>query len=121
MITDPIADTLIRIRNAQAVSKKTVIVPYSKKRLRILKKLQEKGFLNEVEKKDALINVSFGKIIQGAKRVSKPGQRIYVKAKEIKKVRGGYGISLISTSQGVMDNEEARKRKLGGELLFNIW
>ncbi len=121
MITDPIADTLIRIKNAQAVSQKTVTMPFSKKRFSILKVLQEQGFLEKVEKKDSLLEVSFQKLIQGVKRISKPSQRIYIQAKDIKPVRGGYGLSIISTSQGIMTNKEARNRKLGGELLFNIW
>ncbi len=121
MITDLIADTLVRIKNAQAVSKETVVMPYSKKRYNILKALESQGFLAKVEKKDSSLQASFQKNIQGIERVSKPGQRIYVQAKDIKPVKGGYGLSIISTSQGIMTNKEARNRKLGGELLFNIW
>ncbi len=121
MITDPISDTLIRIKNIQAVDKKIVIIPFSKTRYKILQILQKEGFLNEVEKQNLSIQVILGKKIQGMKRISKPSQRMYVKAKEIKSVRDGYGLSLISTSQGIMTNKDARNRKLGGELLFNIW
>ncbi len=121
MSTDPIADTLCRIKNAQAVNKKTVTVPVSQKRYRVLKVLEKEGFLDKVEKKDSLIKFVLKKEIEGIQMKSKPGQRLYVKAKDISLVRGGYGLSLISTSQGVMSNKDARNRKLGGELLFNIW
>ncbi len=121
MTTDPISDTLTRIRNAQAVSKKTVFMPISKIRYKLLQVLEKEGFIDKVAKQDSLLCVSLGKIIQGMERQSKPGQRIYVRAKDIKPVRGGYGLSLVSTSQGIMTNKQAYKRKLGGELLFNIW
>ncbi|MDD5606303.1 MAG: 30S ribosomal protein S8 [Candidatus Pacebacteria bacterium] len=121
MTTDSISDTLTRIRNAQAVSKEIVIMPFSKIRYKVLQILEQEGFLNKVEKQNSLLQVSLKKNIQGMERQSKPGQRIYVRSKDIQSVRGGYGLSLISTSQGIMTNKEARKRKLGGELLFNIW
>jgi len=131
MITDPIADTLTRIRNAQAVSHKTVTVPFSKLREELLKILVKEGFLKKIERrkrgnlKMIRIHLNYttegSPLISGLKRVSKPGRRIYKKAKEIRKVRSGYGIAIISTPKGLMTDKEARKNKVGGEVLCEIW
>ena len=129
-MTDPITDMLNQIKNAQAVGKTDVLVPFSKIKNEIAAVLSASGFVGEVKK------VAKGKInalkiflkyndnlpaITGIKRISKLGQRIYQNVHEIKKVRGGYGISIISTSKGLMTNREAKKNKLGGEVLLEIW
>jgi len=133
-MTDPVADMLNRIRNAQAVLKETVDIPLSNLRYEIAKILEKGGFVAEVEKKGKKtkkvieITLKYNEkipVISGLKRISKPGQRIYKKAKELKPVKGGYGIAIISTSKGggggLMTDKEARKQKLGGEVICEIW
>ncbi len=130
-MTDPITDMLNRIRNASAVSKETVSIPFSKLKYQMAEILHQKGFVSKVEKKGRSINKTIevklkydkenNPVILGLKRISKPGQRIYVGSKDIKKVRGGYGIAIISTPKGLMTERDARKNKLGGEILCEIW
>jgi len=130
MMTDPIADMLIRIKNAQAVLKPTVDIPYSKIKYQIALILAKEGFIEKVErkfrknKKVLRIGLKYQDgqpAIADMKRVSKPGRRIYLSHKEIKPPKGGYGIAVISTSQGLMTDKEARKRHLGGEVLCEVW
>ena len=127
---DPITDMLNRIRNAQAVLHPQVEVPFSNLKLEIAKVLEKKGFIEKVtrsgkkEKKSLEITLKYeNKVpaITGLKRVSKQGQRIYLSAKKIRKVKGGYGITIISTSKGLMTGREARRQKLGGEILCEVW
>jgi len=137
-MTDPITDMLNRIRNAQAVFKETVDIPFSNLKYKISKILERENFIEKVEKKGRKAK-KFIKIIlkylpsqaledkvklaaiSGLKRISKPGQRIYLPAKKIRRVRGGYGIAIISTPRGLMTDKEARKKKLGGEVLCEVW
>lgn len=130
MITDPITDMLNRIRNAQAVSKETVDVPFSKFKYGIAKILEKNGFILKVEKKskkskDTLeITLKYnGKegVVSGLRKVSKPGQKIYSDYLNLKRVKGGYGIAIISTSKGLMTDKEARNNKIGGEVILEIW
>jgi|SRR3989344_8575905 len=129
-MTDPITDMLNQIRNAQAVQKTEILIPFSMLKNEIAMILSKSGFLGEVKKavkgkvkslKIVLKYENGAGVIDGVKRVSKPGQRIYAKADEIKKVRGGLGVSIISTPKGLMVGGEARKAKLGGEVLLEIW
>ena len=129
-MTDPIADMLNRIRNAQAVLKETVDIPISNLKYEVAKILEKGGFVSGVEKKGKKakkvieITLKYNEkipVISGLKRISKPGQRIYKRAKELKSVKGGYGIAIISTSKGLMTDKEARKQKLGGEVICEIW
>lgn len=129
-MTDPITDMLNRIRNAQAVLHPTVEIPFSKLKHKIAKILEAEGFVTEVTRKGRkagkFISIKLKyqdkePAILGLKRISKPGQRIYAPAKKIKSVRGGYGISIISTSKGLMTGKEARKKGLGGEVICEIW
>jgi small subunit ribosomal protein S8 len=126
-MTDPIADMLNRIRNAQAVSKETVVIPYSNLKYEIAKILEEQKLIGKIEKKGRSprkiieIALKYPAVISGLRRISKPGQRIYARVKEIKPVRGGYGISIVSTPKGLMTNKEARRKKLGGEIICEIW
>jgi len=130
-MTDPICDMLNRIRNAQAVLKETVDIPFSDLKYGIAKILEKKGFVAKVEKKGKKVRRTIEitlkydanqPVISGLKRISKPGQRIYKKAREIKPVKGGYGVAVISTpKEGLMTDKEARKKKLGGEVICEIW
>ncbi|PJE69796.1 MAG: 30S ribosomal protein S8 [Candidatus Staskawiczbacteria bacterium CG10_big_fil_rev_8_21_14_0_10_38_10] len=127
---DPITDLLNQIRNAQAVSKTEIAIPLSKMKYEIAKILLSEGYISEVQKaktdKKKILKIVLKynngmPAITGLKRVSKSGQRIYAKASAIKPIRRGYGISIISTSKGLMTNKKARKIKLGGEILCKIW
>jgi small subunit ribosomal protein S8 len=129
-MTDPITDMFNQIRNAQAVKKTDVLVSLSKIKHEIAKILSAEGFIGEIKKTvkgknkalKIILKYSDGApVISGMRRVSKPGQRIYAKTSEIKRVRGGYGVSIVSTSKGLMTNKEARKMKLGGEVLLEVW
>lgn len=131
MYTDPIADMLNRIRNAQAVEKQTVDVPFSLIKYNIAQCLEGEGFIEKIvkkkkEKKKFLgITLKYNEdntpVITEIKRVSTPGQRIYKQKKELFQVKGGRGFSIISTPKGVMTNREAKKRGLGGEVLCEVW
>jgi small subunit ribosomal protein S8 len=129
-MTDPVCDMLNRIRNAQAVLRETVEVPFSNLKYEVAKILEKKGFIAKVEKKGRkmkrIIEIALKydtnqPVISGLRRVSRPGQRIYKKTKEIKLVKGGYGVAVISTPKGLMTDREARKKKLGGEIICEIW
>jgi len=129
-MTDPISDLLNRIRNAQAVSKEQLSVPFSNLNHEIAKILEKQGFIKKVEKKGRTYNkvieitLKYDEkkpAISGLKRISRPGQRIYKKFKDVKPVKSGYGILIISTSKGLMTDKEARKQKLGGEVMCEIW
>jgi len=128
---DTIADMLSKIRNAQAVRQESVDVPFSKIKLEIARILLERGFVKEVKKikkqghKFIRIFLKYTSaktpVISGLRRISKPGRRIYRKKEEFKKVKGGYGFAIVSTSKGVMTDEEARKNKVGGEVICEVW
>jgi len=127
---DPIADMLTIIRNGQAVAKETVEVPYSNLKYEVAKLMEKEGFLGKVEKKGRVKKVieiglkysdDKSPVITGLKKISKPGQRIYLSALKIRKVRGGFGFSIISTSKGLMTNKEARKQNVGGEIICEVW
>ncbi len=127
MNTDPVADLLTRIRNASKVSKETLTVPYSNFKNEILTLLKKRGYVTDIKVvksgKFRELEVSLPKTEEPLhlKRISKPGQRIYVNKNKIPKVLEGLGIAIISTSQGLMDDDSARKARLGGELLCEIY
>lgn len=129
MMTDPIADLLTRIRNASLVGKKEVSVPFSKMKLTIANILVREGYLAKVEEtKEKLpfltltLKYSDGQsVVQHLKRVSTPGHRAYVKSDDIKKVLNGMGMAILSTPQGLLTDKEARKAKVGGELICEIY
>lgn len=118
---------LTRIRNAQLAEHKTVDVPLSKIKVEIAKILKREKYIDDYKKtgkgnkKMLEIDIIYPAAIKEIKRVSKPGQRIYVDASALKRIKNGYGISVISTSKGLITNKEARKARLGGEILFEIW
>ena len=124
---DPISDMLTRIRNAQKAEHKSVIMPLSKIKLEIAKILKKEGYIEELKKSDKKgskyleIDLKYPAAINEIKRISRPGQRFYIKADKIKQVKSGYGCSIISTSKGLMTNKEAKKSGLGGEALLEIW
>ncbi|MDR1616517.1 MAG: 30S ribosomal protein S8 [Syntrophomonadaceae bacterium] len=130
-MTDPIADFLTRIRNGNMVMHETVEIPSSRIKIAIARIMREEGYIKDFEYiedgKQGIIRVylKYGtnkqKIITGLKRISKPGLRVYVKKDEIPKVLGGLGTAVISTSQGLMTDKNARKSKLGGEVICYIW
>jgi len=129
-MTDPISDMLTRIRNSQAVCHETVVVPFSKIKFEIAKVLEKEEFISFVEvrgkkvKKTIEIGLKYkdgASAIATIKRISRPGQRIYVKKNEIKLVREGHGLSIVSNSQGIMTDREARKNGLGGEVICQVW
>ena len=130
-VTDPIADLLTRIRNANQMRYQEVSVPASKMKLEIVRILKEEGYIVDfkVEKQDVQDNINitlkYGKnkerVISGLKRISKPGLRVYAKAEEIPTVLNGLGIAILSTPNGVMTGKEAKKQNVGGEVLAYIW
>jgi small subunit ribosomal protein S8 len=131
MMTDPISDMLMRIKNALMARHKTVVVPGSKLKLEIARILKDEGFIEDyrvIEEKPQIkieIVLKYDEkkrpVIAGIKRVSKPGRRIYRGYKELPRVLDGMGMAIISTSQGIMTDHEARKRRLGGEVICEIW
>ena len=126
MMTDPIADMLTRIRNAHLALHKEVSVPSSKMKEAIAAILKQEGYVDDVTVEDHNINIQLkyfmGKpAIEGLKRMSKPGRRVYVGAHEIPRVQNGLGICILSTSHGVLAGNTAHQMKVGGELLCEIW
>ena len=129
-MTDPIADMLTRIRNANQMKHATVSMPASRLKLEILEVLKNEGYISEYEKvedgKQGVIKVTLKynnkeRVIKGLKKISKPGLRVYVKSTELPKVLNGLGIAVISTSNGIMTDHEARQKKLGGEVIAFVW
>lgn len=132
-VTDPIADMLTRIRNANVVYLETVDMPVSKMRLEVARILKEEGYIRNyktiTDPKSAhpilRVTMNYGpdkvRVIQGLRRISKPGRRIYVGKDDLPKVIGGLGIAMISTSAGLMTDADARKRGLGGEVVCYVW
>ncbi|MFA5175079.1 MAG: 30S ribosomal protein S8 [Patescibacteria group bacterium] len=129
MMTDPVADMLTRIRNASLVHKKEAVVPYSKLKMNIAKILEREGFLDKAEEiTEGLLSILLKlkyvngvPAIQHIERISKPGHRRYVSKDEIKSVLNGFGISIISTSKGILTNKEAKKNNIGGELICEVY
>ena len=126
-MTDPIADMLTRIRNANQMRNKEVSMPVSKMKLEIAKILDAEGFITSYTVKDntLTLNLKYGqnkeRVITGLKRISKPGLRVYAGADEIPHVLNGLGIAIISTPKGVMTDKLARKNNVGGEVIAYIW
>ena len=131
VVTDPIADLLTRIRNAMTAKHETVTVPASKMKKSIVDILLNEGFIKNAEvveesgHSNIVITLKYGahgeKVISNLKRVSKPGLRVYCGCEDLPSVLNGLGIAIISTSKGVMTDKEARKNKIGGEVLAYIW
>ena len=129
-VTDPIADFLARVRNGARAQKQEVLIPYSKIKAEIARIFKEEGYISDysvdtsaAHPRIKVINklVDRSSAIAGLKRVSRPGLRRYVGADEIPRVLGGMGVAILSTSRGILSGREARKQKVGGELLAYVW
>lgn len=130
-MTDPIADLLTRIRNANAIYRKTVDIPCSKLKENILKVLQEEGYIQNYQilddsvQKTLRVTLKYGEdnvyVINHIKRVSTPGRRVYQNIKEMKPILNGLGIQVISTPKGVLSSRKARTLKVGGEVICEVW
>ena len=128
---DRVADMLTTINNAQVVSKKQISVPYSEFNFKIVELLKKEGYILNVDKKGRVpnkkivIDLKYREdgipMISKVRKVSKQGQRVYKTSSDIKPVKSGYGLSIISTSKGVMTNKEARRNKVGGEIICEVW
>jgi small subunit ribosomal protein S8 len=131
MTTDPIGDMLTRIRNAVAVGHERVAMPSSKVKVGIAQILVDEGFIDRFEvsdegfRRELELVLRYGErrspVIEGIKRISKPGHRVYRGSRELPRVQGGIGVAVISTSQGLLPDREARRRRLGGEILCEVW
>lgn len=131
MVSDPVADLITRLTNAGAVKHASVAVPFSNFKMAIAEKLKDAGYVKAIEKKGKKVKKTLDVVlkydddgkhfINGVKRISKPGRRIYKSVNEIRPVRYGYGSLILSTPKGIMTDKEARKESVGGEALFEIW
>ncbi len=131
VMTDPIADMLTRLRNANSVYHEKVEIPGSKIKVAIANILKEEGFIKDFDfvqdSKQGLlrVNLKYGpnreKVITGIKRISKPGLRVYAKNDQLPRVLGGLGVAIVSTSKGIMSDKQARKNGLGGEVIAYVW
>ena len=130
MVIDPIADFINQLKNASAVRKESIDVPYAKFTFAVAQKLEQAGYLKSVTKrgkkvrKSIKIELQYDKSlpkIQGVERISKPGRRLYERAQKLRPINFGHGALILSTPKGVLTDKEARKEKIGGEALFKIW
>ena len=131
MVTDPIADMLARIRNGSMAEHEKIDIPASKLKVRIAELLKEEGFIKNFrlieDRKQGILRLylKYGpgqeRVITGLRRVSKPGRRLYVAADKIPSVLGGMGVAILSTPRGVMPDREARRQRVGGEVLCFVW
>jgi len=131
VMTDPIADMLTRIRNANQMKKQTVDIPASKLKTEILTVLKQEGFITDFvvvnEGVQGLIKVTLKylqnseRVVRGLKKISKPGLRVYAKSEDLPRVLNGLGIAVVSTSRGIMTDREARKQQVGGEVIAYVW
>lgn len=131
-IIDPIADMIVRIKNANQRKFKFVVIPHSKIKVKFLEILEKEGFITNFEikevsksKKEIIVNLKYKiantSVITDMKRISKPGLKVYVNVDSIPKVLSGFGIAILSTSKGMMTDKEARKENVGGEVLAYVW
>lgn len=130
-MTDPIADMFTRIRNAVLVKDPNVSIPRSRVKERILEVLKREGFIEDFEavekmgRQEVLVHLRYDRsqqsVIEGLQRVSKPGRRVYVDSNKLPSVRGGLGVAILTTSQGIMTDAEAREAGIGGEVICNVW
>jgi small subunit ribosomal protein S8 len=131
VMTDPIADMLTRIRNANQMKHKSVDVPASKLKMEILNVMKQEGYITSFERIDDGVQGTLriklkyleneDRVVRGLKKISKPGLRVYAKTDDLPQVLNGLGIAIISTSRGIMTDREARKNKIGGEVIAYVW
>ena len=130
-ITDPVADMIVRIKNANARKHKTVLIPHSKLKMQILSIIKDEGFITDFKvvepaamKKEILVTLKYKgteRVITDIKRISKPGLRIYTSVESIPSVQSGFGVAIISTSKGLLTDKQARRENVGGQVLAYIW
>jgi len=130
-VTDPIAEMLTRIRNANQAKKDRVDIPSSKMRQELARILKEEGYIKNFrvisDRRQGILRIYLKytskkeKVISGIKRISKPSLKYYAKASKVPRVLGGLGVAILSTSQGIMTDKEARKRRIGGEIICHVW
>ena len=126
MVTDPISDFLIRLQNASRVGKERVILPNSNMIRSLAELLMREGYLTDVDTKDQKLSLALSyknghAAIQGVKRISKPSRRMYMGVRDVRPVKRGYGLLVLSTLAGVVTGKEAQQKRVGGEALFEIW
>lgn len=127
MVTDPIADFLIRVRNAGLAQKEVVAIPASKMTAAVATVLEKEGYVAGIAKKKGgpmTITLAYKNgrpVISGSKRISKPSRRMYMGVREVRPVKRGHGLLVLSTPKGIMTGKEAREQRVGGEVLFEIW
>ena len=132
-MTDPVADMLTRIRNANQAMHEGVVMPSSKQKIALADLLKEEGYITDFDVSNSekstgdVLSITMKytdsreRVISGLKRVSKPGLRVYTKSDKIPRVLGGLGVAVVSTSKGLMSDREARRRHMGGEILCYVW
>ncbi len=130
-ITDPISDMIVRIKNANSRKHKTVSMPHSKMKMKLLSIIKNEGYISKFEevvlennKKEILVTLKYKgneRVITDIKRISKPGLRVYVPVEDVPTVQSGFGVAIISTSKGLLTDKEARKANVGGEVIAYIW
>ncbi len=131
MMTDTIADMLTRIRNASRAGLETTQIPYSKLKENILKVLQAEGFVTDMQvvgegvKKFLVVSLKYvgrnTRVLSGLSRLSTPGRRVYLGHEELRGFQGGFGVTILSTSKGIMSDQQARQQHLGGEAICRVW
>ena len=126
MVSDPISDLIVRLKNASAVGKESVALPYSGVKHAIAKVLEKEGYVADVSKKNSSLVIKLvyqgGRpAIGGAKRISKPSRRMYLSVRDIHPVKRGHGLLVLSTPAGILSGKEAKQKRAGGEVLFEIW
>lgn len=131
MMTDPIADMLTRVRNASTAGLETALIPYSRMKENILKVLKDEGFISDIQvvgegtKKALVVTIKYmgrdTRVISGISRISTPGRRVYVGHEDLHSVRNGMGVTILSTSKGIMSDHQARQQHLGGEAICKAW
>ncbi len=129
MVTDPISDFIVRLQNASMARKAEVFIPFSQMKQSIAEVLAREGYLGEVDAKSkkgnslklSLVYKDGRPAIQGVKRISKPSRRMYMGVRDVRPIKRGYGLLLLSTPAGILTGKEAKQKRVGGEVLFEIW
>lgn len=128
MVTDPIADLLVRLQNASMARKTEVLVPFSKMKSAVVNVLAREGYIGDIDtkKKEGALMITLTyrnstPAIRGVKRLSKPGRRLYAGVRDLRPVKRGHGLLVLSTPAGILTGKEARDKRMGGEMLFEIW
>jgi small subunit ribosomal protein S8 len=126
MVNDPISDLLVRLQNASRVGKASISVPFSQMKFAIANVLSKEGYVNSTDKKEYSITINLNykagqPVITGTKRISKPSRRMYMGTRDVRPVKRGHGLLVLSTPKGILTGAQARAERVGGEALFEIW